>query len=376
MTNLLELPDITFYQPEVKAVTDDLVAEVERLEERILYPADPVRLLLQGLAMKLVQQQVLINQAARSTLLRYAPLDVLRHMGAPFGIDQLPAEPAVTTVQFTLSIPLSNATVIPAGTRIGPDGGGGELYFLTTDVLVIPAGAQSGTVPADCSIAGESGNGFLPGQLNVLIDPLPFVSSVANVTESAGGAAAESADSLRERIHQAPESFSTAGPSGAYEFWAKSASAAIIDVKSISPAPSEVLVVPLLIGGTLPSEDVLKAVAAKLNDKTIRPQTDKVTVAAPGVAEYDINLVYYILRSRAAESAAIQAAVARAIEDYRLWQRSALGRDVDPSELIFRVRDAGAIAIVVTSPAQTAVDDTEVAQEQTVNVTFGGLRDG
>lgn len=376
MTNLLDLPDVTFYQPEVKALTDELVAEVERLEERTLYPGDPVRLLLQGVAMKLVQQQVLINQAAKATLLRYAPLDVLRHMGAPFGVDQLPAEPAVTTIRFTLSIPLSNATIIPAGTRIGPDGGGGELYFSTTDVLQIPAGAQSGTVPAECSLPGEGGNGFLPGQLNVLIDPLPFVSSVTNLTESAGGAAAESADSLRERIRQAPESFSTAGPSGAYEFWAKSASAAIIDVKATSPAPSEVLVVPLLAGGVLPSQDVLDAVADKLNDKTIRPQTDKVTVAAPDPIEYDINLTYYILRSRAAESAAIQVAVNQAVEDYQLWQRTALGRDIDPSELIFRVRDAGAIAIAVTSPAQTAVADTEVAQDRTVSVTFGGLRDG
>lgn len=376
MTNLLDLPDITFYQPEVKALTDELIAEVERLEERTLYPGDPIRLLLQGVAMKLVQQQVLINQTAKATLLRYAPLDVLRHMGAPFGVDQLPAEPAITTIQFTLSIPLSNATVIPAGTRIGPDGGGGELYFSTTDVLQIPAGAQSGTVPAECSLPGESGNGFLPGQLNVLIDPLPFVEIVTNTTESAGGAAAESADSLRERIRQAPESFSTAGPSGAYEFWAKSASAAIIDVKSISPAPSEVLVVPLLTGGVLPSQDVLDAVADKLNDKTIRPQTDKVTVAAPDPIEYDISLTYYILRSRAAESAAIQTAVNQAVEDYQLWQRTALGRDIDPSELIFRVRDAGAIAIAVTSPAQTPVADTEVAQERTVNVTFGGLRDG
>lgn len=376
MTNLLDLPDITFYTPEVKAVTDELVAEVERLEERILYPGDPVRLLLQGVAMKLVQQQVLINQTAKATLLRYAPIDVLRHMGAPFGVDQLPEEPAVTTIQFTLSIPLSNATIIPAGTRIGPEGGGGDLYFITTDVLQIPAGAQSGTVSAACSIAGAEGNGFLPGQLNVLIDPLPFVSSVTNLTESAGGAAAESADSLRERIRQAPESFSTAGPSGAYEFWAKSASAAIIDVRATTPAPSEVLVVPLLAGGVLPSQDVLDAVSDKLNDKTIRPLTDKVTVAAPDPVEYDINLTYYILRSRAAESAAIQAAVELAVEVYRLWQRSALGRDIDPSELIFLAREAGAIAIAVNSPAQTLVDETEVAQDRTINVTFGGLRDG
>ncbi|OWA36781.1 baseplate J protein [Saccharibacillus sp. O16] len=376
MTNLLDLPDITFYQPEVKALTDELIAEVERLEERTLYPGDPIRLLLQGVAMKLVQQQVLINQTAKATLLRYAPLDVLRHMGAPFGVEQLPAEPAVATIRFTLSIPISSATIIPAGIRIGPEGGGGELYFSTTDILQIPAGSQSGTVSAECSIPGTEGNGFLPGQLNVLIDPLPFVSSVGNVTESAGGAAAESVDSLRERIRQAPESFSTAGPSGAYEFWAKSAYAAIIDVKSVSPAPMEVLVVPLLNGGVLPSQDALDAVAHKLNDKTIRPQTDKVTVAAPSPIEYDINLTYYILRSRAAESAAIQAAVNQAVEDYQLWQRIALGRDIDPSELIFRVRDAGAIAIAVTSPAQTPVADTEVAQDRTVNVTFGGLRDG
>ncbi|MFD2089923.1 baseplate J/gp47 family protein [Brevibacillus brevis] len=50
------------------------------------------------------------------------------------------------------------------------------------------------------------------GKLNQLVDPLPFVQSVSNVTESGGGADEEDDDSYAERIRQAPESFSVAGP--------------------------------------------------------------------------------------------------------------------------------------------------------------------
>ncbi|MDT2242281.1 baseplate J/gp47 family protein [Paenibacillus larvae] len=74
-------------------------------------------------------------------------------------------------------------------------------------MLEIKAGKVSGTITTECSIAGDVGNGFLPGQLNVLVDPIPFIQSVTNTTESAGGAEEETDDSYRERIRSAPESF-------------------------------------------------------------------------------------------------------------------------------------------------------------------------
>ena len=56
-----------------------------------------------------------------------------------------------------------------------------------------------------------------------------------------------------------------------------------------------------------------------------------------------------------------------------LWQKSKLGRDVNPSELIRRIMDAGAKRVVVTAPAYAVVSETQVAVAKTTNVSLGGM---
>jgi len=370
-----DLPDIQYTVEDAADIQQNIITVYEGLTDSTLQPADPVRLFLSSLAMIIAQQRVLINQTAKGNLLRYASGVGLDHMGAFQGSERLDASSAITKLQITLSIPLASVTSIPAGTRVGPQGGSGSLYFVTTDYLEIPVGATIGTVAGECSTAGMIGNGFLPGQINVLMDPLPFVQSVTNITESSGGAAEESDEAFRERIRTAPESYSTAGPKGAYEFWAKSASAAIMDVHAYSPDEGKVTIVPLLNGGEIPGEDILEAVTETLEERGIRPLTDQVSVVAPTPESYDTTLTYYISRSRAAEAAAIQAAVTLAVTEYQLWQRSKLGRDINPSELIARVMATGLLRVNVTAPVYTALTATQVAQQGITTLTYGGLVD-
>lgn len=375
MVQFVDLPDIQFVAEDAAETQQSIITVYEGLTGRALQPADPVRLFLSSLATIIVQQRVLINQTAKGNLLRYASGVLLDHMGAFQGSERLDAAAAITTLQFTLSIPLSSVTAIPVGTRVGAQGGDGSIYFVTTEYLEIPAGATTGTVTAECATAGPSGNGFLPGQINVLMDQLPFVQAVTNLTASSGGAAVETDDAFKERIRTAPESYSTAGPQGAYEFWAKSTSAAILDVHAYSPAAGKVTIVPLLVGGQIPGQDVLDAVAETLEDRGIRPLTDQVTVTAPTPISYDTTLIYYISRSRSAEVPSIQAAVTSAVAAYQLWQRSKLGRHINPSELIARVMAAGALRVVPASPVYTALTPLQVAQEGTTTINYGGLAD-
>lgn len=371
----VDLPEIQFTPEEAAGIEQNVITVYEGLTGRTLQPADPVRLFLSSLATIIVQQRVLINQTAKGNLLRFASGVLLDHMGAFQGSERLSAAAAITTLQFTLSIPLSSATSIPAGTRVGAQGGDGSIYFATAEYMEIPAGATTGTVTAVCATPGPSGNGFLPGQVNVLMDQLPFVQAVTNLTASSGGAAEESDAAYRERIRAAPESYSTAGPQGAYEFWAKSTSAAILDVHAYSPAAGKVTIVPLLVGGQIPGQDVLDAVAETLEDRGIRPLTDQVTVTAPTPVSYDTTLTYYISRSRSAEVPGIQAAVSAAVAAYQLWQRSKLGRHINPSELIARVMAAGALRVVPSAPVYAALTSLQVAQEGTTTITYGGLAD-
>lgn len=369
------MSDLQFVDDDVTSVSNNIITVCEGLMGRTLYPADPLRLFLTSLASIIVQQRVLINQTSKGNFLRYATGEKLDAMGEFTETKRLAASAAITTIEFRLSMPLVSATIIPAGTRVGPQGGDGQMYFITDEVMEIPAGQLAGIVASKCSVPGASGNGFLPGQVNVLMDPLPFIQSVRNTTTSAGGAEEESDDSYRERTRSAPEKFSTAGPSGAYQYWAKTASPSIIDVAVHSPAEGEVVIVPLLQNGEPPGPDVLEAVNGAVNDRKRRPLTDKVTVAKPAQVPYDINIKYWINRGRATESASIQVAVAEAVDHYRTWQKSKLGRAINPSELVWRVMAAGALRVEVTAPLYAEVGESQVAKDGTVNITFGGLED-
>ncbi|MDU0332532.1 baseplate J/gp47 family protein [Paenibacillus sp. 3LSP] len=371
----VDLPDIQFTEQEVAAIRDAALTTVERKIGRTMNRADPERILFLALIDIIIQQRVLIDRVKKSDLLKYASGGALDHLGALFNVYRLDADAATTTLRFTLSIPLTTDTIIPSGTRVAVQDSGGAVYFSTEKVAVITAGNTTVDVAAVANEAGEAGNGYIPGQINAIMDPLPYVQSAVNVTESSGGNDEEDDDALRERIRMSPESFSTAGPGGAYEYWAKTASSAIADVYVTSPAVREVLVVPLLENGAIPGQDVLDTVAATLNDRTVRPITDKVTVQAPETVLYNINLTYYISDEDATKAATIQEAVTAAVADYVLWQKSKLGRHINPSQLIKRVIAAGALRADVTEPVYTELAAYQVAQEGTVNTAYGGLED-
>jgi hypothetical protein len=114
-------------------------------------------------------------------------------------------------------------------------------------------------VEAICQTAGIAANNYTLKSINDLITPLSYISAVENITVSTGGADDEDVESLRERIRQAPESFSNAGSKGAYRFHTLSAHQSITDVAVLSPSPGVVEVYPLTKTGN-PSAEILAIV--------------------------------------------------------------------------------------------------------------------
>ena len=109
----------------------------------------------------------------------------------------------------------------------------------------------------------------------------------------------------------------------------------------------------------------------------MRPLTDVVHVQAPQTKAYGVNLKYYVAGRNAALSAEIKRAAETAVADYVAWQRAALGRDVNPSELIRRVMAAGALRVEVTSPVHTVLTPLQVAVlSGDPVIAFGGFEDG
>ena len=376
------LPDISFAERDPAIIERELIRGYEdayRLQygqERKLFPGDPIRLFLNTIAFKLIQQRQLINNAGKMNLLAYARDEYLDHLGALLGVYRLPAQSALTTLKFTLSTSQIGVSVIPAGTRATP--GGGDIVFATLTTAEIPEGANEVEVPAHCLVSGVSGNGFVPGQVRKIVDPFPWQMGVENVTVSSGGADIESDENFRERIQIAPELFSVAGPRGAYEYWARSAHQSIIDVDVIGPPqiePGHVEIYPLMRGGEIPTQDILDLVYKTCNAENVRPLTDYLSVLPPIKTTYDLNVTYWINRSRATQAVAIQTAVEKAVQDWIVWQKSKLGRDLDPSVLNHLMVAVGAKRPEIISPVFTVLEYAELSVPGEISVTFGGLED-
>ena len=245
-SKLKSLPEIVFVDSDASKVESYILSEYENITGRSLAKGDPVRLFLLTIAAVIVLLLNKINKTGRQNLLRYANGDNLDHIGALIGVDRIAATAAVTTMQVTLSAVLGNSTIIPAGTRFTA---GDNVFFALDAPMIIKVGQTSGLGGATCLETGPKGNGYIAGQLKTLVDPVPYVASVANITTSEGGADMQDDDSYREDIHGAPERFSTAGPDGAYIYHAKRASTKIADVTVWSPSAGTVEVRPLLTTG-------------------------------------------------------------------------------------------------------------------------------
>ena len=278
---LSDLPDINFVNADKETVTAQIINLYESTTGRTLGAGDPVRLFLLVIANVVILLLNKINYTGKQNLLAYANGTKLDHVAAMIGTARQEASKATLTETFTLSSTQASGTVIPAGTRVSA---GDDTYFALDEDLTIAAGNLTGTGSCTALTAGASGNGYPVGKVTTLVDPLPYVASVTNMTASSGGADAEADDHYRERAHNFAESYSTAGPEGAYEYWAKAANTAIESVLVVVPgdtAPGEVWIYPMLTGGIIPDEEIRKAVANQLNARKRRPLTDKVSIKTP-----------------------------------------------------------------------------------------------
>ncbi|CQR07131.1 baseplate J/gp47 family protein [Yersinia enterocolitica] len=105
----------------------------------------------------------------------------------------------------------------------------------------------------------------------------------------------ESDSDFRVRIPQAFEGLSVAGPTGAYEYHAKSADGRVADASAISPTPACVTVTVLSREGNgEASNELLAVVEAALNDENTRPVADRVASLNGAVAAVKAGRLLFI----------------------------------------------------------------------------------
>lgn len=368
------LPEVNFLEADAETIRSQIITGFEQASGDTLAAGDPRRLFLLSIADVIIQQRTAINLAAQQNLLSYAQGGYLDALGQLLAVERMAESKAVTTIEFTLSQALGSVYTIPAGTQVT----NGVVTFETDEDLLIPIGQTKGEVPASCTVAGPVGNDYLAGQISTIVTPMTFVSGAQNTTITTGGADAESDPNFADRIRLAPNSFSVAGPEKAYVYHAKSVSPAIIDVKVDSPTPGEVDVYVLLTDGTLPTEDTLEQIEEHLSDENIRPLTDYVVVKVPTASNYEIELHYWISQEDSSKAAQIQADVEAAVEQYRLWQQTKIGRDITPGKLLQLVFAAGASRVdnsKLKPAAWKKLEAMQVAQCTKVNVVYEGYKD-
>lgn len=378
---LQNTPEISFIDNRsVEDIRAEMVADYEKFMKEAgggtitLERASPHRMELYAAAAQIYQVMQYIDRAGKQNLLKYSYSDWLDNVVLLKGVTRLPATAASTTVRFTLSAARTTTTGIPQGTRVATADALGSVYFATVDYAEIPAGALTVDVPAVCTVAGADANGFAPGEVNVIVDPIPYLASAVNTAATEGGADIESDDALATRAHLAPSAYSTAGPEAAYEYWVRTYNAAIGDVKITSDQQAGTVDICFLMGdGSGPGEEMIRGLLEYLRDGDFRPMDDLVTVSAPMEIQYRVDFKYWINKSDAAQAATIQAAVDAAVATYTGWQRK-IGRDINPSKLTQLVMAAGAKRVEVTAPAFAQVSGATVAAlAETPVVTYGGL---
>ncbi|MCI1965893.1 MAG: baseplate J/gp47 family protein [Oscillospiraceae bacterium] len=362
---------IDFVTFDAQKELESAVERYESLTGETLYPGDEHYMFLAQLMMPLAAIAGKINETANQNLLKNSTGTVLDEYGKENDTERIAAQAASVTMKFSNSSSLGFDVTIPAGTRVTPDG---LLIFVLDSDAVIPAGETSALGVATAEKAGAAYNEFLPGQINSLIDPVEYVGCVVNVTASAGGSDEENDDSYRERIRLSREAISTAGSKESYEYWAKTASADLADVKAVKTSAGVVTIYLLMENAEQPSQNIMDAVFAACTPQKRRPLTDQVLVTGAETVPYSIALTYYISKSRSTEEAGIKSAVDKAVSNFISLQKRQLGGNLNPDGLRDALYAAGAYRVDLTAPEFMALSDWQVAvTEEPPSVIYGGL---
>ena len=352
--------------------------------DEALYPGDERRIFGEALVAVFTGLYSEFNDRMKQRTLRYARGEVLDAIGERYGVFRTESTKATAVFRFAVSDAQPVNIVIPAGTRITLDG---SFYFSTTNVAVLSAGDTYVDVEAECTEGGEQYNGYIAGNISTLVDLIPYISSVSNVTVTDGGDDGEpytdaGDERFRERIRLAPSTQSTAGPESAYRYFALSADPDIVAVSIDVPAnePNTVNIYPLLKGGVLPDENTLKKILSVVSADDVRPMTDKVQAFAPQVVEYEVELKYYCTKDTEAATVEAIEGEGGAIAQYNEWQTTALGRDINPDQLrrfvLAPTNGTGAIRVDVVKPSFADLGKSQVAKLSGVPVVSHEVVDG
>lgn len=366
-----------FISTDTEKLLTELISAYEEIVGITVHPASPERLFISWVTNVIVQERVLNNYTGNQNIPSRAGGKDLEALGELFYMKDRPAaQAAVCTVRFHILEPQTSAILIARGTRVTDKNN--TLIWETTVDAYIPIGEISIDVMVQCQTLGLVGNGYIPGQINTLVDIFSYYESCENITTSDNGADAATDDEYYELMRASEDAYSTAGAKGGYIYFAKQVSGEIMDVVANTPSDAQVNLYILMNNGSGASTEVKDAVLAACNDDFVRPLTDYVVIADPELVEYNIQFTYYIPNSLSLSASEVETAVDNAVNEYVKWQYGKLGRDINPSYLLGLLMQTGIKRVTldfpIFAPLQDGSDNTvpQIATVGTISITNGG----
>lgn len=367
------MADLDIITTDSQTIYNNTIGSLETELNEPLYPGDERRLFAEAQNAFLTSYQNSSNEQFKQRFMQYASGKVLDAHGESEGCYRLEQQKARALQRFNLPVALNTNVVIPVGTKVTADS---NKYFKTIEVAVIEAGKTYVDTIVEAVEGGASYNGFAIGQLNLLVDQVPYVSSVANLEVTAGGDNGEpypeedggaGDENYKERIKLSQSTKSTAGAESTYEYYAKSADANIEDVKVTSPQPCHVNILVLCKDGKIPDENLIAKVQSAVTASNVRPLGDRVTVSGVEPVQYDIELTYYVPVAEENEVVEAIEGEGGAIEKFIAWQREKIGRAINPDRLRAEIlkselQPVGAERVEIVSPAYQTLTSTQIAQ--------------
>lgn len=357
-----QIPPPVIIEPDYEGTLKRVKTEYKALTGHYPDTNDPETFLLEEIAFERELLVDDINQTAQQNLLGYATGDNLDNLGALTETPRLPAAPATTSATITLTDDHPDTT-IAAGFEVQADDG--VTVFATTDDIPALAGTVSVDTMLTATTPGKAGNGLLPGEITTPLTQNQYIVSVTNTATTQGGAEKEEDDKYARRIWLSPSKFSVAGPYDAYEYFARSASAAISDVSVWSPEPNDISICAVLEGGVVPDAALLQTILDTCSDVTVRPLGDRVSVVSPTSVNASGRMDIQIYSGSVALADKIKETAKNRLNIITERWKGKLGRDIVPEALEAAVQSIGGVY-----RATTTVEYQRLDQEQFPNVVI------
>ena len=163
----MAIAEPNFIDRDPAQITSEMIAQYEDASGKKLYPAQAERLLIDLFAYRENLVRIAIQEAAKQNLVAYSRAPMLDYLGELVGVHRLPAQPAKTTLQFSVVSAYTSNILIPQGTRASASD---SVMFATDEDVLLPARSLHIAVPATSLAAGEQGNGWQPAQISALVD--------------------------------------------------------------------------------------------------------------------------------------------------------------------------------------------------------------